>query len=348
MLRAPHSELDVADGGYIPVVKDRQYVSINNTSAGSETRILMPPTQPGLRFHLGCIVCAANSVIVTVQQIDTSTNVASTTGTVTFTAAGQWIGLESYELSAGVYAWQCSDVYGCSTTIQTAQNWSAAVAAGTMTTLVVSQVSAQSIVNTALTAPSIVGTNLTAASTATINKVSATSCSAASVICTALTAGTAGISSNLTAANMTATGLNATSVTAGSGSFTSTLTAAAFTGTGIVAGTGGVNCTAGKVLKGAQLAMTGGTAATSAQAITAQNAFLAFTASTNNFYSLPTSAQGLEVNVINRVGSTAVLVAANATQSIQGATSFSVATSNAVGGAPKLVCDGTNWFRGAQ
>jgi hypothetical protein len=126
------------------------------------------------------------------------------------------------------------------------------------------------------------------------------------------------------------------------------LTAAAFTGTGIVAGTGGVNCTAGKILKGAQLAMTGGTAATSAQAITAQNAFLAFTASTNNFYSLPTSAQGLEVNVINRVGSTAVLVAANATQSIQGATSFSVATSNAVGGAPKLVCDGTNWFRGAQ
>jgi hypothetical protein len=120
------------------------------------------------------------------------------------------------------------------------------------------------------------------------------------------------------------------------------------TANSILVGTGGLNCSAGKLIQGQQLAMTGGTAASSAQAITAQNAFLAFTASTNNFYALPTSANGLGVKVVNKVGSTAVLVAANATQSIQGATSFSVATSNAVGGAPGLICDGTNWFVSPQ
>ena len=318
MLRAPHSELDVADGGYIPVVKDRQYVSINNTSAGSETRILMPPTQPGLRFHLGCIVCAANSVIVTVQQIDTSTNVASTTGTVTFTAAGQWIGLESYELSAGVYAWQCSDVYGCSTTIQTAQNWSAAVAAGTMTTLVVSQVSAQSIVNTALTAPSIVGTNLTAASTATINKVSATSCSAASVICTALTAGTAGISSNLTAANLTATG--------------------------VVVGTGGMTMTGGKQVLGVAFSSSGGSTNTAAMQLPNAPIVLLNCTSAGAFYKLPASAVGLACNVVNVGSGSAIVIAGVSTQSIHNVTTRALGVSSATSAAVRCVCDGTNWW----
>jgi hypothetical protein len=292
MLRAPHMVPDPGDAGIIDMVKDRQYVSI--AAAGTETRILSAPDQPGLVCHLGSL--DAQTVTVTVKN-----TAAETTGTITFTAAGQWIGLVSAELTDGVYSWQATDVYGCTTTIQTANNWSAQVAAGTMTTLVVSQVSAQSIVNTAITSPTIVGTSLTALT---------------------------GVFKSINCS----TGM----------------TAAALTATAMVAGTGGVNCSAGKIIQGQQLAMTGGTAATSAQAITAQQAFLAFTASTNNFYALPTSANGLAIDVVNRVGSTAVLVAANATQSIQGATSFSVASSNAVGGAPTLICDGTNWFRGAQ
>ncbi len=436
MLRAPYQVPDPGDEGYIDVDRDRLYCSL--VAAGTETRTLRAPLRPGLTCHLGSM----DAQTVTVTVLDSG---GSTTGTIIFTAASQWIVLSSFELTDGVFSWQAMDVYGCTTTIQTAQNWSDTLDAGTMTTLVVSQVSAQSIVNTALTAASIVNTAITALTGVfkSINcstGMTAPALTATGINATSVTAGTVAVSSNLTAANLTATGINATSVTAGTCNVSSNLQAASIlatnlsvgtqatipnilcssnlsaasilatnlsvgtqatipnilcssnlsaasilatnlsvgtqatipnilcssnlsvasalatnisVGTGLTAaairaGAGGINVTAGNIIEGAQLGMTGGTADSSAQAITAQNALLAFTASTNNFYALPAPAIGLLVNVINRVGSTAALVANNATQSIQGATSFSIATSNAVGGAPSLFCDGTNWFCMAQ
>jgi hypothetical protein len=104
MLYAPHQVRDPGDGGYIDITRDMLYCSLSSSSSESETRNFRAPPGPGLKAHLGCILCAAGSIVVTV--LDSS---RATTGTITFTAAGQWIGLESIELSAGVYSWQAAN-----------------------------------------------------------------------------------------------------------------------------------------------------------------------------------------------------------------------------------------------
>jgi hypothetical protein len=298
MLKAPFEVVDPGDAGFIDIDRDRLYCSLN--PAGTETRYLRAPNRPGIVAHLGCIAAQT----VTVYVYDSAGNYSDT---ITFSAAAQWIGLFSVEASAGVYHWQVTDLYGCTSDLPTTGDFSGVVNNGTITNLV--------------------GTAATIA--------------AASIPSLLVTAASIG-SVTVGASNITALTGVFKSINCSTG-----LTAAAITGTGIVAGTGGVNCSAGKIVEGVQV-LTGGTATNSLAAITAQNALLAFTASTNKYFSLPTSASGLRVNVVNKVGSTAILQAGVATQSIQGATSFSVATSNAVGGAPSLICDGTNWFQIAQ
>ena len=243
MLRADHDLADPGNGGIIWITKDLQYVSLSNGTAGSETRTLKGPVGKGLKTHLGCILCAAGSVVVTVKNSADSGSV-----TVTFTSAGQWIDLESKELTAGVFTWHATAVYGCSTTLQSAQNWSAAVAAGSITELVAGSITVSSnllvaagsitqlVVASTASLRSILATGLTAGtgsftSNLTAGLMSATSLSAASVYATALTVGTAGVSSNLTAVNLTAntivaSQMNLTSATIASANVSSNLSVA--------------------------------------------------------------------------------------------------------------------------
>jgi hypothetical protein len=324
MLRSPHAVLDPGDGGYIDIDRDRLYCSI--TASTTETRILRAPPGPGLVAHLGCV--SAQTVTVTVQQVDTGTNTVSTTGTVTFTSSSQWVGLVSVELTAGVYAWQVSDVYGCTTTVQTAQNWSAAVANGTMTNLTVK--TALTALAASIGSVTIGASNITAltgvfksincstgltAPAATIPLLVATSChSIASVLATNVSIGT-----GLTAGTILGTNLTAPNVT-----------------------------NASKLIQGGAVVTSGGstTAAAAASdciAIGGPLVVVSVGVATRNYFKLPTPVLGLCMNVVN-LGSTAGLLGA-AGESIASATSVALATANAVGSGLDLICDGTNWWK---
>lgn len=167
---------------------------------------------------------------------------------------------------------------------------------------------------TTIATPSTVQSSVTAT-----NLVVSTAASIASVLATNISGASMSVSSNLNAASILATNISAA--------------------TGL---------TTPRIVLGQHAGMTGGTAASAAQAMTGANAIFAFTNATNNFYALPAPTVGLVQEFINRVGSTAVVVADNSTRSIQGATSQSIATSNAAGAASRLICDGTHWWKCPQ
>jgi len=115
-----------------------------------------------------------------------------------------------------------------------------------------------------------------------------------------------------------------------------------------VFGTGGINCTTGKLVLGAATYNGGTNTGTDCETIVTQYAFLSGTnaATATRYYKLPVVAKGLAVGVINNSSVTQALYG-NAGESFMGATSTVVATSNAANGSLFLVCDGTNWYRGA-
>ena len=102
--------------GIISVDRDLLYCNLQATTTGGETRLLAAPSRPGLTVNLGCGTFTAGDNIV-VTAVD---SVGNATGTVTFTAAGQWAQLWSFETSTGVYAWQVTGIQGATTTITTA------------------------------------------------------------------------------------------------------------------------------------------------------------------------------------------------------------------------------------
>jgi hypothetical protein len=328
MLRANHAGEDLGDGKHLVIDRDRFYYSLN--PAGTETRILDAPSQAGLVGHIGCK--AAQTVVVTVKN-----SAGATTGTITFTAASQWIGVISCELTDGVYSWQATDVYGCTTTIQTAQNWSAAVAAGTMTTLVVTTgLTAAAASIPALTAAAAVITSMTAASTARAASVIATALTATGLNATSVTAGSCAVSSNLSAASILATNLSvATGVTANAA------VVAALTATALNIGTGGRTETAALPKKGVSFASSGGSTNASAMQLPSSPSVLLNVTSAGAFFKTPTAGLGLEFNVVNVGSASGIIVGDATTRSVAGATTAALA----VAGGLDLICDGTNWLK---
>jgi hypothetical protein len=346
MLRAPHAAKDPGDAGTIKIDRDRLYLSI--VAATTETRTLQAPPQAGLVVHLGAL--DTQTVVVTVKDSG-----GSTTGTITFTAAGQWIGLVSAELTDGVYSWQATDVYGCTTTIQTAGNWSAAVADGSMTNLTVA--TAMTALAASIGSVTVGASNITAltgvfksincstgltAPAATIPLLVATSChSIASVLATNLSVGTGATIPNIVASS--AMSLNSgllTNLSVATGATLGTIL-----GTNITA----PNITnASKLIQGGAIITSGGstTAAAAASdciAIGGPLVMISVASATRNYFKMPAAAVGLCVNVVN-LGSTAGLLGA-AGESIASATSVALATANAVGSGLDLICDGTNWWK---
>jgi hypothetical protein len=238
LFAAPFRVADPGDAGTIQIDRDMLYCSLNPST--TETRTLAAPSKAGLEARIGTI--ATYTVVVTV--LDSG---ASTTGTITLTTAGQWIVLKSFELSSGVYSWQATDVYGCTTTIQTAENWSAAVAAGSISSLVVATaISANSVlatnasIGTGLTAPSIKATNLSVSTAASI----------ASILATNLSVGTGATIPNIVATSAMSlnsllgtnasigTGLTAPSIKATNLSVSTAASIASILATNISVGTG--------------------------------------------------------------------------------------------------------------
>lgn len=217
MLRSPYMVPDPGNAMNILVDRQNQYVSL--ASAGTETRTLLGPPFPyagvgqgpfgaGLTLTLGCKTYVGT---ITVTALD---NTGATTGTITFSAAGQWVMLESIETSAGTFAWQITDVYGATTTIPSSSSQvalsvtSASIQSATITNLVVGVLSASSS-NALSSYGALSVTNATinnqTASTILAGSVTATSASLAGVTATSISAaaGTANIS-NVACTNFSA------------------------------------------------------------------------------------------------------------------------------------------------
>ena len=330
---------DPGDAKNIVVDRDQLYCSLNPST--TETRVLNAPPTAGLRAHIGCL--ASQTVVVTVKN---SSN--GTTGTITFTTVGQWIGLVSCELTTGVYSWQAVDVYGCTTTLQTANNWSAQVAAGTMTTLVVS---------TSIVCPAVSGTNVTLASNITAltgvfksidcstgltcpaatlaaiantNLTVLTAASIASILGTNISCASATISSNLSVPNITAG---------------TALVAKAATVTALNVGTGGMIATAACPTLGLPFASSGGSTASAGMQLPSAPIVLLNVSSAGAYYKMPTGSVGLACNVVNVGSASGIVVNAVTSNSIGGAVSLGIGVANASTAALDLVYDGTNWFK---
>jgi hypothetical protein len=114
MMKAPYAILDPGNGNLVQVSRNFQYCSLApaNATSGAETRSLSAPLGPGLTCSLGCKTYGNGTITVAVTDSSTAS-----TGNIVFNAAGQWAQLWSFETSAGVYAWQVTDMYGCTTTI---------------------------------------------------------------------------------------------------------------------------------------------------------------------------------------------------------------------------------------
>ena len=117
LIRSSYKVSDPGNAGSIPIDRNFLYCSLYPASAtsGAETRILMAPPKAGLQINVGCETYGNGNIVVTVYDSATST-----TGTITFTGAAQWIELASIEISPKVYAWHAVAVYGCTTTVPTA------------------------------------------------------------------------------------------------------------------------------------------------------------------------------------------------------------------------------------
>jgi hypothetical protein len=352
MLRAPHAIPDPDDAGYIDVDRDRFYVSLVNAGT-TETRTLRAPLQAGLVGHIGCIT-AGTSITVTVKDSG-----GSTTGTMVFDTDATWVGLISVELTAGVYSWQVTDNYDlASCSVQAAQNWSAAVASGTMTNLSVATgitALAASIGSVSIGASNITALTGVYKSINCSTGMTAAALSAPAINATSVTAGTVAVSSNLTAANLTATGINATSVTVGTCNVSSNLQAASIlatnlsvgtgvTANGLVVGTAGMTMTGGNRVEGVAFASSGGSTNTAAMQLPNAPCVMLNCTSAGAFYKLPTSAVGLACNVVNVGCGSAIIIGGVSTQSIHNVTTRALGVSSATSAALRAICDGTNWW----
>jgi hypothetical protein len=124
---APIVVNDPGNAGTIYV--DRSPLEVEIINAGAETRTLAAPIRASVFCKLSCVTASGNTAI-TVKD-----SAAATTGLITFTAAGQWVTLESfctsYTASTGArtYAWQVTAIYGPTNTITgTATNGAALTA----------------------------------------------------------------------------------------------------------------------------------------------------------------------------------------------------------------------------
>lgn len=90
--------LDPGPSGVLPRSFDG---IVHLVTAGAETRTLPVPTKAGLRLKL-CMKTYVGNCVVTVASAYDETGGT----TLTFSAAGQFVALESYEVAAGVFAWR--------------------------------------------------------------------------------------------------------------------------------------------------------------------------------------------------------------------------------------------------
>ena len=374
MLRSNHEAEDPGDAGTIAIDRDRLYCSLTHTT-GAGTRILAAPSQPGLVCHVGCIAFTSGTLVVTVKN-----SAAATTGTITFSAATQWMGLVSVEITSGVYAWHGTDLYAASTSVPMTGDFDGVVNNGTITNLLGTSASIGSVLGTNIScasmsvssnfrAASILATNLSVGTQATIpNILCSSNLSVASILATNLSVGTQATipnilcSSNLSVASVLATNLSVgTQATIPNILCSSNLSVASALATNVSIATGltagtivGTNLTApnitnaSKLVMGGTIASVGGTAATASlcSVLAGPLQMISVTDAAKNYFKMPAAAVGLCVNVIN-LGSTVGLLGA-AGESIASATSVALATADAVGSALELVCDGTNWWKRAK
>ncbi len=193
-----------------------------------------------------------------------------------------------------------------------------------------------------LTAASVLATNLSVGTQATIPNISCTSnASIASILASYVSVAT----------GMTVPLILATSaMSLKSGLLTNLSVATGLSAKSILAtdvSVGAATVTAQRVLGGATIQVSGGTAAVDTQATALLSPTLAMISvgtASKNYFKLPNAAIGLCVNVINAGASTIGLLGDTAGVSFASATSTALATANASGSALNLVCDGTNWW----
>ena len=112
--------------GIIAWDRDEQVIELNPASAGAETRTLLGPTKSGLKIRLDCTTFVASST-TTVTVYDST---ATSSGTIVYTAAGQWAKLESFTNASGNYEWRIQALYGATTNITSATAFSTLTYAG--------------------------------------------------------------------------------------------------------------------------------------------------------------------------------------------------------------------------
>jgi hypothetical protein len=86
-------------------------MKLTPASGAAETRTLLMGvgSHSGIRLRLDCTTFVASSNC-TVSVYDSASN---TTGTIAFSAAGQWANLQSFENSSANIEWRVVDSYGC-------------------------------------------------------------------------------------------------------------------------------------------------------------------------------------------------------------------------------------------
>jgi hypothetical protein len=104
---------DPGTAGTLLILEDRQTYKLKIAASASETRTLPGPQKSGLEIKIESpTVGGSGSAVVTVLD-----QAGSTTGTITFNAAGQWAKLISIDAAAGNHAWNVAGIYGASATV---------------------------------------------------------------------------------------------------------------------------------------------------------------------------------------------------------------------------------------
>jgi hypothetical protein len=103
---------DPGASGTIKWDRDRQVTELTPATGAAETRTLLGPTVAGPRGRLDCTTFVTSST-TTVTIYDSA---GGTSGTIAFSAAGQWANLEAFKNASGNYEWRVQESYGATIT----------------------------------------------------------------------------------------------------------------------------------------------------------------------------------------------------------------------------------------
>ena len=112
-LKAPFiGDKDPGASGTIIWDRDRQVTKLTPATGAAETRKLLGPRRSGPEGRLDCTTFVSSST-TTVTVYDSA---GGTSGTIAFSAAGQWAKLEAFENASANFEWRVQASYGCTIT----------------------------------------------------------------------------------------------------------------------------------------------------------------------------------------------------------------------------------------